>query len=140
MVVICHGGIIENGGGGGGSRVFEEEIPGRGFGIWGTGDAVIELFDDIGLVLGPGDVKAFAGEETWNAFVAEEGFVVYLGAGQEGAVMEEGEGHGGVIDAWSLRFHNQYIVSSFVSIEHTWTLWQACSRGLCHLPALGFSM
>ena len=102
MVVVRHGGIVENGGGGGGAGVFEEEIPGRGVRIWGAGDAVIELFDDVGLVLGPGDVEAFAGEETWDAALAEEGLVVYLGAGEEGSVLEEGKGEGGVIDAWSL--------------------------------------
>ena len=46
----------------------------------------------------PGNVEAFFGEESRDAVLAEEFFIVDLGASQEGAELEAV----GVIDAWFL--------------------------------------
>ena len=100
MVIVGHGGVVEYRFGGGRARVFEEEVSWWGGGVRGPGDAVVELFDDVGLVLRPGDVETFSREEAWDAMFAEMLFVVDLRAGQEGAdLLVAGKV---VIDAWVL--------------------------------------
>ena len=105
MVVICHGGIVEDRGVGGGAGVFDEERAGWQGVVGGAGDTLIDLFNDVGLVLRPGDVEAFFGQEAGDTAFTECSFVIDLRAGEEGAplllvvVFVESLS---VIDAWCL--------------------------------------
>ena len=81
MVIVGHGGVVENGGGRGGARVLEDEMAGRRGIVGGAGDSFVQLLDEVGLILGPGNVEPFFGEEAWDASLPEAFFMIDLWAG-----------------------------------------------------------